>query len=74
MVMLEQIRPKIETEAKEVTSLMLVGKKPKMEGEGVEGQCSFENTPLCRGNLAGKASNKPHGGPELNGKERKFLF
>jgi hypothetical protein len=54
--------------------LVLAGKKPVLEGEGIEGQCSCEGTLLHIGNLAGKAYDKPHGGPELSGEEGRLLL
>jgi hypothetical protein len=53
--------------------LVLSRKKPKLEGEGIEGQCSYERTPLCRGNLVGKAFDKPLGCPKLRGERGNFV-
>jgi len=38
--------------------LMLARQKLIIVREGTEGLCSSEGTPLCRGNIAGKASGK----------------
>jgi len=53
---------------------MLIRKKPSLEGEVDEGQCSCEGTLLCRGNPTTKASDKPHGGLEINGKEGELML
>jgi hypothetical protein len=53
---------------------VLDGKKLVLEEEGVKGQCSYEGTLLHRGNVAGNAYDKPHGGPELNGEEGRLLL
>jgi hypothetical protein len=66
--------PKPRLEKKRVAGLVLAGKKPVLEGEGIEGQCSCEGTLLHRGNPAGKAYDKPRGGPELSGEEGRLLL
>jgi hypothetical protein len=66
--------PKPRLEKKRVAGLVLAGKKLVLEGEGIEGQCSCEGTLLHRGNPAGKASDKPCGGPELSGEEGRLLL
>jgi hypothetical protein len=53
---------------------VLVGKKLVLDGEGVEGQCSYEGTLLHRGNLAGKEYDKPLGGPNISGEEGRLLL
>jgi hypothetical protein len=73
MVALEQRRPEVQTGAIEAaTCLMLEGKKPTLEGEGAEGQCSCEGTLLCRGNPARKAFDKPMEVLSLVGKKGKL--
>jgi hypothetical protein len=69
---IEDSKPRLEK--KRVEGLVLAGKKPVLEGEGIEGQCSYEGTLLHRGNLAGKAYDKPHGGPELSGEEGRLML
>jgi hypothetical protein len=60
-------------EKKRVMGLVLARKKPALEGEGIEGQCSCEGSLFHIGNPAGKAFDKPHGGPDLSGEEGIFL-
>jgi hypothetical protein len=57
-----------------VTGLVLAGKKSVLEGEGIEGRCSDEGTLLHIGNSNGKASDKPHGGPNLSGEEGRLIL
>jgi len=54
--------------------LVLDGKKLVLEGEGVEGQCSYEGSLLHRGNTIGKASYKPRGNLELSGEEERLIL
>jgi hypothetical protein len=69
---IEPLKPILEK--KRVASLVLAGEKPMLEGEGVEGKCSFEGTLMQKRNLVGKASDKTHGGTELSGKEERLLL
>jgi hypothetical protein len=69
---IEDSKPRLEQNR--VVSLVLAGKKPMLEGEGIEGQCSCEGNLLYRGNPTGKAYDKPCGGPELSGEEGRLLL
>jgi hypothetical protein len=66
--------PKPRLEKNRVTKLVLARKKSMLQGEGAEGQCSCEGTLLHRGNIAGKESNKPHGGTKLSREEGRLLL
>ena len=66
--------PKSRLKQKRAAGLVLAGKKPILEGEGIEGQCSCEGTLLHRGNPAGNPFDKPRGGPELSGEEGRLLL
>jgi len=65
---------KLRLEKKRVMVLVLDGKKPMLEGEGIEGQCRCEGTLFHRGNPVGKASDKPNGGLDISGEEGRLLL
>jgi hypothetical protein len=71
---LEHRRPKPKTGEKEGRGLGVGWKETDAGRRGREGQCSCEGTLLHRGNPAGKASDKPRGGPELSGEEGRLLL